>query len=59
MPEILANLKSHIYAYFQKILDFKGLTMSIYRENHAGFEFSNESIDLYGSNEVFVNFYKT
>ena len=56
MPEILANLKSHIYPLFKKIFDFQGLTMSIYVKNHAEFESANDSIDLYGKNRVHIDF---
>ena len=40
------------------IYDFKGLTMFIYTENHAEFEFLNDSIELYGQNDVCTNFLK-
>ena len=58
MPEILANIKSHIYPYLKKIFDFKGLTMFIYTENHTGFEFLNDSIELYDSHDVYIDFSK-
>ncbi len=58
MPEILANIKSHIYPYFKKIFDFQGLTMFIYTENHAQFEFLNDFINLYGQIDVHIDFMK-
>ena len=48
MPEILANIKSHIYTLIKKIFDFQGLTMFIYTENHAQFECLNDFMNLHG-----------
>ena len=49
-PSYTRNTGQHKITYiplFKKILDFKGLTMFIYTENHAEFDFLNDSIELY------------
>ena len=49
-PSDTRNIGQHKITYkplFKKI-DFKGLTMFIYTEDHAEFDFLNDSIELYG-----------
>ena len=59
-PSYTRNTGQHKITYiplFKKIFDFKGLTMFIYTENHAEFEFFNDSIELYGKNDVYIDIY--
>ena len=50
-PSYTRNTGQHKITYIpllKKIFDFQGLTMFIYTENHAEFDFLNDYIKLYG-----------
>ena len=60
-PSYARNTGQHKITYiplFKKIFDFQGLTMFIYTENHAQFEFLNDFINVYGEIYVYIDFMK-